>query len=378
MPRVRAIKADVVASEVPFFDYSALWRDRGAALLSAIDDVGRRGAFILQSEVREFENRLSDLLGVGTVIGVGNCTDGLELLLRAAGIGTGDEVIMPSHTFVATAGAVRNVGATPRFAEVGRSRDLDLDDLERVATSATKCVIPVSLNGRCTDLPAVKAVADAHGWVLIEDAAQAVGARINGRAAGTFGFGGAFSFYPAKTLAAPGDAGAIVTTSEKVAEVVGQLRDHGRTDAGVVKRWGRNSRLDNLHAAVLLVQLQHYQEDITRRREIFARYLDALRATPGMVLPSLDGGDRYDVCQNFEVEAEQRDELRAALSERGIGTALPWGGTTVSAIEGLGIDGATPETDALMAKLLLLPLHAFMTDEQVDAVIDAVQWCLGS
>lgn len=366
------MKSDVTATTVPFYDYAALGRERGTELLATMDAVLRRGAFIMQAEVSQFEAALAAYLGTGEVVGVGNCTDGLELILLACGIGPGDEVILPAHTFVATAGAVMAVGATPRFAEVGTAHDLDPAELGRLATSRTKAVIPVSLNGRCADLDIVVEIATSRGWLVIEDAAQAVGARLKNRPAGTWGIGGAFSFYPAKTLGAIGDAGAIVTTDSDLADRLRSLRDHGRSEAGEVRFWGRNSRLDNIQAAVLLAQLQHYETDVLRRRDIAARYAKELAGVSSMRLPELDAGDRFDICQNFEIEADDRDQLKLELAARGIGTALPWGGNAITDFEGLGTADPTPRTSALLQRLLLLPLHQYLEDRDVDAVIEAV------
>jgi dTDP-4-amino-4,6-dideoxygalactose transaminase len=367
------MKSDTSASRVPFYDYAALGRERGAEVMAAVESVINRGAFIMQAEVDQFEAALADYLGVGDVVGVGNCTDGLELILRAAGVGAGDEVIVPAHTFVASAGAVIAVGATPRLAEVGADRALDLAELDRLATDRTRAVMPVSLNGRCADLDVIVERATERGWIVVEDAAQAIGARLHGRPAGTFGLAGAFSFYPAKTLGASGDSGGIVTTDTALAAQLRSMRDHGRNATGDVLFWGRNSRLDNLQAAVLLVQMTHYEADTNRRREIFARYLTELADVPGLGLPTFDDGDRFDVAQNFEISVGDRDALREALSSRGVGTSLPWGGKAITDFDGLKIDDATPRTSALLASLVLLPLHQYLTDESVDTVIAAVR-----
>lgn len=372
------MKSDVTGATVPFYDYCALGRRRGRELLDAIESVLRRGAFIMQDEVGEFERALAARLGMSEVVGVGNCTDGLELILRAIGVGFGDEVILPAHTFVATAGAVVAVGATPRFAEVGAAHDIDPLNIEHVGSKFTRAVIPVSLNGRCAELDAVTDLAARRGWVVVEDAAQAIGATLYGRPAGSWGVAGALSFYPAKTLGAIGDAGAIVTNDSSLAARLRMMRDHGRTETGDVEMWGRNSRLDNLQAAVLGVQLQHYDADVARRREIFRRYVDALDGITSIRLPALDVAGRFDVAQNFEIEADERDKLRAALAERGIGTALPWGGKAVTDFRGLGIIDATPHTSALMGTLLLLPLHQYLENSDVEAVIDAVKEVRGS
>lgn len=366
------MKSDTSAARVPFYDYGALGRLRGPEVMAEIENVLNRGAFIMQAEVDQFEAELAAYLGAGEVVGVGNCTDGLELILRALGIGPGDEVIVPAHTFVASAGAIVAVGATPRLAEVGADRTLDINELDRLATDRTRAVMPVSLNGRCADLDVITSHASERGWLVVEDAAQAIGARLHDRPAGTWGAAGSFSFYPAKTLGAAGDAGGIVTTDPDLAEQLRSMRDHGRNHTGDVLFWGRNSRLDNLQAAVLLVQMRHYESDITRRREIFQRYLEELAGVPGLGLPSFDENGRYDIAQNFEIEADDRDGLRAALSERGIGTSLPWGGKAVTDFDGLKIDDATPRASALLASLVLLPLHQYLDDASVDAVIAAV------
>lgn len=367
------MKSDTNAAAVPYYDYGALARNRGSEVMAAIGDVLDRGAFILQSDVDAFERELAAYLGVGEVVGVGNCTDGLELVLRAIGVGPGDEVILPAHTFVATAGAVCATGAIPRFAEVGSAHDLDPTELDRLATPRTKAVIPVSLNGRCADLDVIVEKAQARGWLVVEDAAQAVGARLHGRPAGTFGVAGAFSFYPAKTLGALGDAGAIVTTDPALAQTLKTARDHGRSHDGHVHAWGRNSRLDNLQAAALLVQLRYYDGDVARRREIAQTYIRELGSVDSIVLPELDSGGRFDVCQNFEVEVTDRDGLKQRLAELGIGTALPWGGLAITDLEALRIEDRTPITSALMDRLLLLPLHQYLSDEDVGEVVTAIR-----
>ena len=367
------MKSEVTATRVPFYDYRALGRRRGGELLDTIESVLSRGAFIMQDEVDAFERDLAARLHMSEVVGVGNCTDGLELILRAIGVGLGDEVILPAHTFVATAGAVVAVGATPRFAEVGPAHDIDPGDIERVASKNTRAIIPVSLNGRCAELDAVIDLAARRGWVVVEDAAQAVGATLYGRPAGSWGVAGAFSFYPAKTLGAIGDAGAIATNDSSLAARLRMMRDHGRSETGEVEMWGRNSRLDNLQAAVLGLQLRHYDVDVARRRAIFCRYLDALDGIASIRLPALDADGRFDVAQNFEIEADERDRLRAALAEHGIGTALPWGGKAVTDFATLGVTDATPKTSALMRTLLLLPLHQYLEDGDIEAVIDAMK-----
>lgn len=344
-------------------------------LLSSFLRVAESGAFILQEDVTLFEEGLATFCGVNHAIGVGNATDGLELIFRALGIGPGDEVVLPSHTFVASAAALVHVGATPVFAEIGPDHLLDPGAITAVVTDRTRAVMPTQLNGRTADMDAIGAIAEEHGLIVLEDSAQGLGSRFNGRMAGTFAAAGVYSFYPAKTLGALGDAGAIVTDDSELNESLRRWRDHGRDGhGGGVNQWGRNSRLDNLQAAFLRVKLAHLGEDIARRREIGHRYIDGLRDVEGLVLPPRgDDGTHYDVFQNFEMEADDRDGLSDHLSQVGVGTIRQWGGQAVHEFEGLGAFPPMPRTEGVMRRSLLLPLNTSLSDDQVDYVIEAVR-----
>lgn len=363
------------AREVPFFPYPHVFRQHREEVEEALLSAAESGAYVLQEEVRRFERRLADYVGVDHAVGVGNATDGMELMMRAAGIGEGDEVLMPAHTFVASAEAAVWNGARPVFAEVGADHLLDPDDLEGRVTGATAAVMPTQLNGRVARMDEVRAFADEHGLLLLEDSAQGLGATYRGRMAGSFGRAGAFSFYPAKLLGALGDGGAVVTDDAGVAERVRLTRDHGRDpDTGEVRCWGRNSRLDNLQAAVLLVKLEHLDAEIERRRELAARYRRRLGGVDGLVLPPgpEDEGPHFDTYQNYEVEAEDRDALRAHLAERGVGTSLPWGGKAVHEHRALGLDASLPRTERVLRRSLLLPMNGSLSDGDVDYVCEQV------
>lgn len=361
---------------IPFFRYSHVFTAEREKLIDAFLDVGDRGAFILQDEVRDFEERLCEFCGVDHAIGVGNATDGLELVIAAAGIGAGDEVILPSHTFVASAEAVVSNGATPVFAEVGGDHLMDPEDAARRVTGKTRALMPTQLNGRTADMDRYQTLADDLGLVLLEDSAQGLGSKFKRRMAGTFGLAGIYSFYPAKTLGALGDGGAIITDDRDLAELIRERRDHGRAGAGGhVKYWGRNSRLDNLQAAFLLVKLASFPSEVERRREIASRYDTNLRDLPGVVLPPPPDadGDHYDVFQNYELEADDRDGLRAHLTTAGIGTILQWGGQAVHEFEGLDIDVDLPRTEAVLRRSLLLPMNTSLLDSEVDRICEAVR-----
>src|ERR1019366_9079263 len=214
--------------QIPFFRYPHVFAQQRDEIMAAMIDVMERGAFILQDEVKEFEAQIARLIGVRHAIGTGNATDALELILMALGIGPRDEVILPSHTFVATAEAVTNNGAIPVLADCGDDHLTDPASVESLITKHTKAIMPVQLNGRVCDMDRLQAIADRHSVTLLEDSSQALGARFKGRNAGRIGLAGVFSFYPAKVLGCFGDGGIAVTNDDNLAERIRLLRDHGR------------------------------------------------------------------------------------------------------------------------------------------------------
>ncbi len=251
---------------VPFFNYPALFTSHEDAYMEVMRGVLRRGAYIRQAECESLEANVAKFLGVKHAIGVGNCTDGLTLALLCAGVKPGDEVIFPSHTFVATASAIKIIGAVPVPADIGTDHLIDPDSIEAAITPKTTCIMPVQLNGRTADMDRIMDIAERHGLMVVEDAAQSLGSTFRGKRAGSFGRAAAFSFYPAKVLGAFGDAGLVVTDDDAIGQKVRQMADHGRSATGEVEFWGMNSRLDNLHAGVLDYQFSFYDETMARRR----------------------------------------------------------------------------------------------------------------
>jgi UDP-2-acetamido-2-deoxy-ribo-hexuluronate aminotransferase len=362
---------------IPFFDYRHLFLSEEQELIAIFQDVGRRGAFILQEDLTRFERNLAAYLGVKYVLGVGNATDALLLALRAAGIGSGDEVIFCSHTMVATAAAIHFAGATPVPVECSEDHLIDPEAVERAVTPRTRAILPTQLNGRTADMQALKGIANRHGLVIVEDAAQALGSRFQGRMAGTFGAAGVISFFPAKMLGCLGDGGAILTNSEHIYERVVELRDHGRGADGEIVSWGLNSRLDNLQAAILDFRLASYDAAIEQRRALAGFYRDRLQGIRQLKLPPGPDlreheSEHFDVFQNYEIEAERRDELRAFLKTHQIGTALPWGGKAVHQWPRLGFEVRLPFTEALFERILLLPLNLSLTHQDVDHICNTI------
>jgi len=360
---------------VPFFNYPAVFRSQEAEFVSIFADVGRRGAFILQRDLEEFEHNLARYLGVKHVLGVANATDALILAVRVAGIGPGDEVIFSSHTMVATASAIHFAGATPVPVDCGRDHLIDPCAVEAAVTPRTKAILPTQLNGRTADMDALAEIARRHRLLIVEDAAQALGSRFKGRAAGTFGVAGVISFYPAKTLGCFGDGGCVMTNDDAVYEQLLLLRDHGRDATGDVVAWGINSRLDNLQAAILNHKLKGYDDAVARRRQIAAMYERLLGDVVELRLPPGpdDDPDHFDIFQNYEIEADRRDDLRAYLKEEGVGTLVQWGGKAVHEFRKLGFTQRLPVTEELFSRLLMLPMHTALTDDDVEYVAAAIR-----
>jgi dTDP-4-amino-4,6-dideoxygalactose transaminase len=364
---------------VPFFDWRALWAERAPDYLRIIERTASDGGFILHAAVEEFEARLASYLGVKHAIGVSDCTNAMLLGLRASGTREGDEIILPAHAFIAAAQSVHFAGAVPVPVELDE-RDgwlMDPSSVRGSITPRTRGIMAVHVNGRVCDMDSLQAIADQHGLEIYEDAAQALGARLDSRPAGSFGRWAAFSFYPSKTLGCFGDAAALVTDDDEIAAAVRAMRNHG---AGPDKRisadcpqWGTNARLDNIHAAILAFKLGWYDDVIERRREIAARYDEALRDIAELQLPPPPGDDarHFDIFQNYEIRCHCRDALKAHLSDRQIGTIVQWGGTPLHHFRGLGFTQQLPRTDRFFETALLLPMNHLLTDEQVDAVIDA-------
>ena len=359
---------------VPFFNYPALFAERASRYDEIVQDVLRRGAYIMQSDLAEFEKNLANYLGCKHAIGVADGTAALVFALRASGIGVGDEVILSSHTFIATAAAVHHVGAIPVICDSLPDSMMDPVSAEQMITEKTKALMPTQLNGRTCDMDRLMAIAESHGLAMVEDSCQAMGARYDGRPAGLFGKVGSYSFYPAKTLGCFGDGGAVVTDDDEAADLIRQLRDHGRNPQGKVTVWGHNGRLDNLQAAILNEKLGFYDDAIARRREIAALYQDRLGSLQSLRLPPPPGSDnkRFDIFQNYEIAAEKRDELRDYLAQHEIGTILQWGGWMLHQFDDLNLRSSAPYAEEFSNYFMMLPMHHMLADEDVEYVCDKI------
>ena len=361
--------------KIPFFDYPALFSSLENEIMTTIKDVMSRGAYILQRDLYEFEDSIRKFLKAKYFFGVADGTNALLLALRAAGINQNEEVIICSHTYIATAAAVHYAGATPVLVECGADHNIDPVSVERAVTAKTVAILPTQLNGRTCDMDRLQDIAEKNKLLIIEDAAQALGSKYKNKAAGTFGLAGTFSFYPAKLLGCFGDGGGIVTNDDDIAEKIFLMRDHGRNKDGNVVAWGTNCRLDNLQAALLNLKFKTFKKDIERRREIARIYDKTLDGIDEIKLPPSPDSDikHFDVYQNYEIEADNRDQLKAYLADYGIGTIIQWGGKAVHQLSGLGLSHLKlPVTEKMTNRFLMLPMHTALENNDVEYICEAI------
>ena len=364
-----------MSKKIPFVDYPKLWTNYREDLISIIDRVASSGGFIMQEELRNFENELAKFVGANYSVGVGNATDAMEIFLEAIGINKGDEIIISSHTMLATASAIKFAGGIPVPVDIGQDNLICPKSIEQAITKNTVGIMPTQLNGRVSNMEKINSIAKKHGLFIVEDAAQALGAKYKGQSAGTFGLASCISFYPAKVLGCLGDAGAVLVNDKDLFHKIYQLHDHGRDLDGVVKRWGRNSRLDNLQAAILSYKLKSYNKEINRRREIAQIYNDNLKDLDELDLPPppITNGDNFDVYQNYELTAHRRDDLYEFLKKKNISTLIQWGGKGINQFKELGFTQKLPNTENFFEKCIMLPMTALLSYDDVEYIINSVR-----
>jgi dTDP-4-amino-4,6-dideoxygalactose transaminase len=377
------------ATPIPFFSQAATFGELWEEIRAGCVDVLDRGKFSHGAKVAELEDRLALWTGARHVVGVNSGTDALVLLLRAAGLRPGDEVVVPAYTFVATASSVVLAGGVPVFADIEEhGYGVDPRSVDAVTTPRSTMVMPAHLFDRLADLRGVGEVARRRGLTVLEDSAEAIGMRLDGTHAGLLGAGGVLSFFPAKTLGAIGDAGALLTDDDAIAETARALRHHGRGGHTVdhfpgisnpTVLPGCNSKMDDLQAAVLLAKLARLDADIARRSELATRYDARLREVPGVravpgAAPPHPGGNR--VCYVYLIEVEARDALSAHLAARGIGTEIyyPLPLHLQPCFAYLGhARGDFPRAEAACARALALPLYPDLSDAEADRVCDEIE-----
>lgn len=357
---------------IPMVDTVAEYRAFKDEIDAAFARVMGSGRFVLGPEGEAFEREIAAYTGAKHAVGCNSGTDALHLALVAAGIGPGDEVIVPSFTFFATGEAVSHTGATPVFADVD-AKTFNLDPKSMRITKKTKAVIVVHLFGQCADLEAIGRICKQKKLVLIEDCAQALGADFKGVKAGSWGDFGCFSFYPTKNLAAAGDAGLITTSNPEHDGVLRMLRHHGSRKTYLHERVGWNSRLDELQAALLRIKLRRLDSLNAARRKVAARYRAGL-ADAGIELPVEDGRGTH-VYHQFTVKSRKRDAIREALAREAIASSIfyPMPLHKQPAYAGKAKRVSLPASEKVAKSVLSLPIHPYLESGAVDRVCEALK-----
>jgi dTDP-4-amino-4,6-dideoxygalactose transaminase len=361
---------------IPIADPAAEYRELSVEIDEAVRRVLASGRYILGPEGAALEGEIAAYTGAAHAVGVNSGTDALHFPLRAAGIGAGDEVVMPSFTFVATAEAASYVGARPVFADIdAQTFCLDPRALEKAITPRTRAVIAVHLYGQCAAIEEIAAICRDRKLVLIEDCAQSLGAGHGGRRTGAWGDFGSFSFYPTKNLSAAGDAGMITARDARHAERLRMLRHHGSRQTYLHETLGYNSRLDELQAAILRVKLPHLERYNAARTEVSRLYREGMKGLP-LVLPAA-GPKGGHVWHQFTVRTEKRDAMRAALDQAGIASMIyypvPLHRQPLYAPDNAG--RAFPVTDEAARTVLSLPIFPHLGTERAKRVCEAVRAC---
>jgi|HubBroStandDraft_6_1064221.scaffolds.fasta_scaffold130244_3 dTDP-4-amino-4,6-dideoxygalactose transaminase len=367
-------------STIPLLDLRAEWAAIGAEIRAALDGVLASQHFILGPEGGALEREIAALCGSPFAVGVASGTDALTLALHAAGVGPGDEVIVPAFTFIATAGAVSALGARPVFADIEPGTfAIDPAQVEERLTPRTQAIVAVHLFGLPADMDPILALGARRGITVIEDNAQSMGARYRGRAAGSIGAFGCLSFYPSKNLGAYGDAGMILTSSAATAERLRGLRNHGETSRYISAERGWNSRVDEIQAAVLRVKLRHLARWTAARQAVARAYDAALAGAPGIRTPrGRTAGEHVYSVYTIRVEggAARRDRVKQHLASRGIASVVyypvPLHLQPLYASAGLG-PGGLPESERAAEEVLSLPIYPTLTEEQIARVAAAIK-----
>jgi aminotransferase EvaB len=360
---------------IAVWGYTDEYENEREEILAAVDTVFGSGRLVLGDQVSGFEEAFAAHHGLDHCTGVGNGTDALVLGLRALGVGPGDEVVTVSNTAAPTIVAIDSVGATPVFVDVDPDTYLmDVSAVTDAITHRTRCLLPVHLYGQCVDMEPLLTLAREHRIAVLEDCAQAHGARHHGRIAGSMGDAAAFSFYPTKVLGAYGDGGAAVTPSAEVQSSLRRLRYYGMEEQYyVVSTPGYNTRLDEVQAAILNRKLGRLDEYVSARRAIADRYAEGLADTD-LVLPKLAPGNDH-VYYLYVVRHPERDRIIKALDEYGIAlnVSYPWPVHTMSGFRHLGVpEGSLPVTESLAKQIFSLPMYPSLPRADQDRVIDAL------
>ncbi len=360
--------------KIQMLDLSEQYLSMKEEIITKLDEVMSSSRFILGDNVKKLEGDVAKYSNVDHGIGVGNGSDAIHIALQAAGVGKGDEVITTAFTFFATGGAIARLDATPVFVDIDPiTFNIDPAKIEAAINEKTKAIIPVHLYGQMADMEAIKDIADKYNLVVVEDAAQAIGAKQNGKSVGELGTAAAYSFFPTKNLGAYGDGGMIVTDDEQLAENARVIRVHGSKPKYYHNVLGYNSRLDELQAAILNVKFPHLDDWSRARRERASYYTEKLNEVLSDVITTpVEKEGYYHVYHQYTLRVSNRDELQAYLKEQGIATMIyyPLPLHIQPVFKDLGYsEGNLPETEKATKEALSLPMYPELKREDQDYVI---------
>lgn len=365
--------------KIRFVNPQKQYQNHRDEFMRTFDEVLSRGDLIMRDDLKNFEQEFAAFCGTKYAIGVNSGTSALDVAFQAVGLGSGDEAITVAHTFVATISCIHMAGAKPVLIDVGHDFNMDAKLIEKAITKRTKAIVPVHLNGRLCDMEAILQIARQKGLIVIEDAAQALGATLtmtNGmlRKAGSFGQVGCFSLYPFKILGGFGNNGMIVTDDEELAHKMRLMRYNGenREDRRFYYH-GHNFLMDNLHAALLRIKLRELPKWLTRRRAIADLYHQELSGVTDVTLPHFEDTRFYDVYQNYVIRAKNREGLVKHLTEQGIETLISWSSPMYREPLLLPNDLHLPETEKICQEVVSLPIYPELTDEEIRYVTEAIR-----
>jgi dTDP-4-amino-4,6-dideoxygalactose transaminase len=359
--------------EVPYVNMAAQWAEEREALLPIVERVLAEGHWVGGAEIAEFEAAAARLCGVAHAVALNSGTDALVLGMAALGIGPEDEVITPPNSFIASTAAIVQLGARPVFVDVRDDQNVDPERIEAAVTDKTKAIMPVHLSGRVADMAPIMEIAQRYGLQVVEDAAQSVGSRYDGKMSGGFGRVGCFSTHPLKNLNACGDGGFLTTDDDKIAEAVRAARNHGLVTRETVARFGQVSRMDSLQAAILHFRLGRLDDTVRRRRANAALYRE--RLDPERAFVPEDREREFNTYHTLVIQVDRRDELQAFLRGHGVGTAIhyPVPIHLQPASADLGYRaGDFPVTERQAGRILTLPINQTLSPDDISYVADRV------
>ncbi len=368
--------------KIPYIDFGRQFKKSQKEYLSNFKKIMTKGNFVLRDDVAKFEKNVAKLLKVKYVVGVNSCTDALLLSLGSFGFKRNSEIITVAHTYVATLAAIRHVGAKPVLADISRDYNIDVNDIEKLITKNTKAIVPVHLYGRSCNMMKIKSLAKKYKLKIIEDAAQAFGAKYNGKMVGTFGDVGCFSLHPLKSLGSAGDGGFIATNNKKIYEKVFKLRNHGqgKRKDGVFEKsrykiefFGFCSRLDNLQASIVNTKLKLFKASVGRRREVASIYSKALKDLP-IILPTSYSNKKYfEVYNSYVIRTKKQKQLFDFLRKKKIEVLINWP-VPLYKHHGLKLDKTPlPNSEKFCKEVLSLPIFPEITQKEINFIVKNIK-----